>query len=469
MLRRPLASATRLRVSLGPSLCRVRALNVSGIRCLAASSSGPNAALGPAGAVNAALHAAEANLTLRDHLIRIGLWALVSLNVGIYFSQGDEGAQILEHLDQFAPVILDEGAESAALEKALERVSRGLAQNDTLKMRLLTTPGLFDRLTRIIDSADIPTVTRNHAVKALEAMSSSAETQLEMVANGLHEPLIKMMGRDGSSLYVRKTLAAAICNLAQLPENAPALVRCGALGALVAEQAYDERLVRQRVQVSLGRLALAAHALDAETSAGLPPAELELIASLADAEHRAAAASPLHGVKATLIESGVLLYLHTAGGGAAWGLFESLRLSQPRSMLLQNVARTALVTCFVPILFVGGVVTGYSRVNKSTDSIREKFALYFSACLGLYPASRLLTWVEKFAPLWLGGHIVGFGSFFAWTLYTESDLLKSDAALLAPPEKKKKLVVLWPPPKPNGTEGAKPPPPAVAGPLPKPS
>ena len=29
-----------------------------------------------------------------------------------------------------------------------------------------------------------------------------------------------------------------------------------------------------------------------------------------------------------------------------------------------------------------------------------------------------------------GGHIVGFGSFFAWTLYTESDLLKSDTLLL---------------------------------------
>ena len=34
--------------------------------------------------------------------------------------------------------------------------------------------------------------------------------------------------------------------------------------------------------------------------------------------------------------------------------------------------------------------------------------------------------------LWLGGHIVGLVSFFAWTLYTESDLLKSDKLLLTP-------------------------------------
>ena len=33
----------------------------------------------------------------------------------------------------------------------------------------------------------------------------------------------------------------------------------------------------------------------------------------------------------------------------------------------------------------------------------------------MYPARFLLAWVENFAPLWLGGHIVGFGSFFVRT------------------------------------------------------
>eukprot|EP00964_Phaeocystis_antarctica_P031389 scaffold17765_cov71-Phaeocystis_antarctica.AAC.5 len=33
----------------------------------------------------------------------------------------------------------------------------------------------------------------------------------------------------------------------------------------------------------------------------------------------------------------------------------------------------------------------------------------------MYPARFLLTWVENFAPLWLGGHIVGFSSFFVRT------------------------------------------------------
>lgn len=75
-------------------------------------------------------------------------------------------------------------------------------------------------------------------------------------------------------------------------------------------------------------------------------------------------------------------------------------------------------------------VTTYNRINKQTDSVNEKFALYFGASMFLYPASRFFAMVEAFAPLWLGGHIVGFGSFFVWTLNTESDLLKSDAVLL---------------------------------------
>ena len=77
----------------------------------------------------------------------------------------------------------------------------------------------------------------------------------------------------------------------------------------------------------------------------------------------------------------LLLYLPTAAGGAAWGLFESVRAGQSRAALVQNVARTALVTCFVPILMVGGVVTTYNRINKQTDSINDKFALYFGGCV----------------------------------------------------------------------------------------
>ena len=138
--------------------------------------------------------------------------------------------------------------------------------------------------------------------------------------------------------------------------------------ARVWMQAVDARLKRKRVEVASSRLALAVVG-DEALLASLPADERALIERLAHAESKAAETSPLHGVRATLVESGVLLYLHTAGGGAAWGLFESIRAGESRAMLVQNVMRTALVTCFVPILMVGGVVTAYNRFVRRPDPI----------------------------------------------------------------------------------------------------
>ena len=452
------------------------------------------------------------------------MWALVSVNVGAFFSQGDEGAQVLLHLDEFEETILDpktsravrssarrrrrrrrvlthlahviprrpRGAPSQDLTERLERVSRGAALNDSLKLAVLSSPRLFDFLLGLLEprgasaaaaaasaTADAPApadgagaaagqTARNHAAKVLEAVTRSGSAQRALVEKGEHVRLIRLMGDSRSPLYLRKVrrarrerrapphpaasraptaltaltapparpsqvLASCVVNLAQHPDNAAALGAAGAVGALHSQQASDARVRRQAVQVATSRLAAAVAAADAasggELTRGLPRSERELIGRLA-AEEAAAAQRPLHSARATLVESGVLLYLHTAAGGAAWGLFESVRRSEPRDVLLRNVARTSLVTCLVPILLVGGVVTAYERTNKSTDSIDQKFALYASACMAIYPAHRLLAWVETFAPLWLGGHIVGFSSFFVWTLYTESDLLKSDRELL---------------------------------------
>ena len=110
------------------------------------------------------------------------------------------------------------------------------------------------------------------------------------------------------------------------------------------------------------------------------------------------------------------------------------KLGQPIAPRLLEV--TGHLFAAEHVLLVGGVVTAYERLNRTTDSINEKFALYGAACLALYPAGRLLQWAETIAPLWLGGHIVGFSSFFGWTLYTESDLLKSDRELLSRAEQR---------------------------------
>ena len=215
-----------------------------------------------------------------------------------------------------------------------------------------------------------------------------------------------------------------------------ALGAAGAVAALDGEQRFSAKLSRRVATRSSG---------SAPRSTPTTPPSARDAAGGARARGAAGGGGggggrrpALNAARATLIESGVLLYLHTAAGGAAWGLFESVRNGEPRPVLMQNVARTspAQRASLCRFLLVGGVVTAYERLNRTTDSINEKFALYGAACLALYPAGRLLQWVETFAPLWLGGHIVGFSSFFGWTLYTESDLLKSDRELLSKAEQR---------------------------------
>ena len=99
--------------------------------------------------------------------------------------------------------MLDEGTSREALERALELIARGLASNDTLKLRLLAVPGLFDRLLALVEAESAALAARNHAAKALEALSGSAAAQRELVARGEHVRLIELMGRDSPSLFAK--------------------------------------------------------------------------------------------------------------------------------------------------------------------------------------------------------------------------------------------------------------------------
>jgi hypothetical protein len=286
----------------------------------------------------------------------------------------------------------------------------------------------------LLDIADgtapnIQLTARNHAAKIIEYVCASPDAaRLVLERDEEYRRVIRVVADPHASLYRRKTLASAVCNLAAIPEGASRLGAACAVGALHDLQETSPSVRRQKVTLTLQRLAAAISVQPDENLASLPERERGLIRDYAAAEAEAAK-QPLHAVRSTLIESGVLLYLHTAAGGAAWGFFESLRAGVSRAALVQNVVRTSLVTCFVPILLVGGVVSAYNRFNKTTDSIEQKFGLYFAASVAMYPSGRLLQWVESFAPLWLGGHIVGFGSFLSYTLYTESDLLKNDRDL----------------------------------------
>ena len=372
-----------------------------------ASAGAPRLARRLAHSAPAPAEAAEGTSILRDHILPLGLWTAVSANVGALFSQGDEGVQVLIHADEFTAALLDPSLSRSKLTERIERISRGSSQNDSLKLVLLRAPGVIDKLIELVSvgAPNAGVAARNHAVKIIENISASPDAQLEIVQRGLHRPIVEALRADATSLYMKKSLAATVCNLASAEQNVAALGAAGALSALHDEQELSPALRRQRVAVRMGRLGLALRGrLDANDpdlrADELPRGEIELIGKYAEAE-AAAAADPLHEARATLVESGVLLYLHTAAGGAAWGLFESVRQRMSREALVRNVVRTSLVTCFVPILLVGGVVTAYNRLSRTTDTVDEKFKVRHVPTRKprARPAAR--SWIEYRPPVWI--------------------------------------------------------------------
>merc|ERR1740117_976098 len=201
----------------------------------------------------------EGTSVLRDYVLPLGLWTIVSGWVGAAFSQGDEGVQVLMRVDEFVGILLDCDTKRSVLMEKLEQMSRGTSQNDTLKMRLALAPGVLERLLNLLTSTDtnVTTTARNHAAKVLENLSTSSQAQIELVNRGLHAPLLEVLRAEGTSLYLKKTLAATACNLATEPANLLALGAEGIVSALHGEQEAHEVLRRRRVGVCLGRIGLA--------------------------------------------------------------------------------------------------------------------------------------------------------------------------------------------------------------------
>jgi hypothetical protein len=56
--------------------------------------------------------------------------------------------------------------------------------------------------------------------------------------------------------------------------------------------------------------------------------------------------------------------------------------------------------------------------------IADFFGLYTLGLLSLYPWVHLLPVVEAWAPLWLGGHVVGFMTFGGYLIATKADIMQ---------------------------------------------
>lgn len=99
---------------------------------------------------------------------------------------------------------------------------------------------LLHLLYDLISTADPPPCavsTMQHAAKLIEAISAHPVAQAELVSLGVHNELLHIVSLPSTSLYIKKTLATALCNLAKLEANVPILGSAGAVGVLHAEQA----------------------------------------------------------------------------------------------------------------------------------------------------------------------------------------------------------------------------------------
>jgi len=155
----------------------------------------------------------------------------------------------------------------------------------------------------------------------------------------------------------------------------------------------------------------------------------ELVSKLAamNAEDKKSA---FYSIKASLLESGMILYVHTIAGGALWGLMYSVYDKAPPRTILRNMFRTSLVTGLVPAYFIGGCVSLFRHYHRECDTHSDLFNLYAATTyMTVQPWFYLLPVLESWSPLWLGGHIVGFMSFFIYMRVSDSDILKNDEQL----------------------------------------
>lgn len=394
---------------------------------------------------------AAAPLTWRGRLAYAAGYAYVCVNVAALLTNQNESLVALETYPVIAREVVTP-SDDEKLEKCLDVLTRGLPLSTALREKVVSTEGVTPRLLELCRRA--PTVkARHHAAKALDTTCALPAARHAFIASGLHEGMVAVVLDPAALSYVRKTIASALAQLAsgaaRAAETGDAqarddLDRLSAAGVIRALQASldDPASARQRTRGALLRMCGAldpnsaqhATALGAlsETERALVEARRAELASHAG-DSLALLVDSAHTM---LIEGGALMYLHTAAGGLVWGAFESLRTRQGARAVVKHALVTSAVTCLLPITLVGGLVTAYHELEKVTETRPQKLAMYTCAALLLYPGWRVMQVVEAVAPYWLGGHIVGFMSFFAWLRYTESDLLRTDAELLAADSKR---------------------------------
>eukprot|EP00123_Amoebidium_parasiticum_P020256 comp46115_c0_seq1/m.47568 comp46115_c0_seq1/g.47568 ORF comp46115_c0_seq1/g.47568 comp46115_c0_seq1/m.47568 type:complete len:494 (-) comp46115_c0_seq1:159-1640(-) len=359
------------------------------------------------------------------------LWTVGSVIMGVTSLQVDdvpERAMVLAaHPDRARAKIMADKMDK--LETALKNAVECADFSEEVRAVISNDPIYLDRLYSLVASPASTTEVRNLAARLLEAVASgSDETKKRLVSGGQHMRLIELCDRSDASLFVRRKLGNALCSLASVEGNCMELGRAGAVPAL--QKLYDNRFLARRSQVVAMQhiSAVCEKVPESARWAEHWPGEWEMIERYA-ADDRAERQKKFYDLRTSILESGLLLYFHTAGGGLVWGTFESLRARKSLPEVLRYGIRTSLVTCMVPIYFVGACVSLYNYAHSQATDSFDIFALNTGTAMTLLPWYYILPRVEAFSPYWIGGHVVGFVSFFVYLYFTRSDTLRNDNLL----------------------------------------
>jgi len=232
--------------------------------------------------------------------------------------------------------------------------------------------------------------------------------------------LVDFTENHDKSLYVRKCIANALSHCTSLQELHYELA---AKGVPVVLDAINQHSVTYRNYFEKAIRDIAVTVLAPESSkSGVNNEDLIALQRRLDA--------PAGLAQSKLVESGLMMYLHTALGGAIWGAYGSIRAKESLRNVLKNSVKTSLVTGLIPIYFVGLGVSLYNYLQKKTDTSKEKFFLTFFTCMSTYPWIYLLPVLDKKSPQWIGGHVTGFTLFFVFMLRTGNDFFRSDTSIM---------------------------------------
>jgi len=367
---------------------------------------------------------------LRYHLFTLGGCLIGAAWVGaIYGMTSKLGAPgLIENFDDSMDLLYEE-EDKEKLEKALKTMVTSTYENDTAKRMIMASERDMKRILELCRRDDMTYSVRNLAAKVVDNLTLLPENQVTAVSRGYHRQFIDLIHAKTTPLLLAKTASFVLCNLLESPEHYLQLARAGAVAALdqVNNNEYTHR------QATLSALIRLCHAVAESKEAGLEQdmgANQWALAHALAEQHVTLQESSLFQLRSKIVESGVILYFHTVVGGGLWGAAYSLHQGVPLKTMTRNILRTAFITGVIPAYFVGMSVSLFTHLLKQVDTDQQMFQLYSSAAfLTVYPWSYLIPIVDRWSPLWLGGHVVGFASFFIYMIASDSDLLKTDEQL----------------------------------------